>query len=92
MKTLSEEDIIKWVVRVLDNRGYYGRRPINLDDLSRRSHGKYGISTQYLRKVLKKMVREEILLSKPGNFGPRYSLNPHEKGKIEEIVGRKRHF
>jgi len=89
MKTLPEEDIIRWIVRVLDNSGYYGRRLINLDDLSRRSHGKYGISTQYLRKVLKKMVREGMLLSKPGNFGPRYSLNPHEKRKIEEILGRK---
>jgi hypothetical protein len=44
-------------------------------------------SKREVRKVIDKLVREQILLSKPTNYGLEVSLNIKKKKQIEDFVG-----
>ena len=67
-------------------RGQYWApaRPMNFDDL-------YGgvprhIPKRDFIKVCKSLVAKNLIIQKPGEFGPRFGLNPHKKAEIERII------
>ncbi|MEA3254348.1 MAG: hypothetical protein U9Q22_00755 [Candidatus Altiarchaeota archaeon] len=73
-----------WILKKLHNRGYWSRRPMNLDDLTQGlpSH----ISKKLVKELADELVKEGLLIKKPGRLGFRYGLNSHKKTKIEELL------
>ena len=84
MKTELEEKIKYYILKKLDRQGYWGRRPINFDDLK---HPK--ISKKDMEDICNKLVKENLLIKKPGNYGWRYGLNPANKEKILKEIRRR---
>lgn len=59
-------------------------RPMNFDDL----YG--GVPKHVPRRMFiescKTLVSNGLIIQKPGEFGPRFGLNPSRKMEIEEII------
>ena len=72
------------VLKRLFRGGYWGRRPINFDDLY--AGVPKHVPKRDFMKACKSLVAKQLLIQKPGEFGPRFGLNPRKKGEIEEII------
>ena len=75
------------IVYRLYRGGYWApARPMNLDDL-------YGGVPKHVPKrefisSCRSLVAKGLIIQKPGEFGPRFGLNPSKKAEIEEIISR----
>ena len=81
---VSLEKCKNLVLYKLKNRGYWGRRLMNLGDLvqgvPKENHG-------LMEEAAESLYREGLLWRKPGNRKQfRYSLNPSKKKEIEGII------
>ena len=79
----KETKLKLWIIQKLNNRGYWGRRLINIDDLPKGS-------PSHLRKKVKKLAydlwKERYLLKKKGLYGDRFSLNPRMFNEIQQLL------
>jgi len=80
-------DKIKYgTLKRLFRGGYWSHRPINFDDL-------YAGVPRYVpkrafMKCCKELANEGLLITKPGEFGPRFGLNSHKKEEILRLLRR----
>jgi len=78
------DDVSKAILRKLfyDNR--IGKKHISLENLKTGfpSHLKGDID-----KKLKKLVKENLILTHPTSYGPQYALNPQRLNEIIGILG-----
>lgn len=67
-------------------RGQYWApaRPMNFDDLY--SGVPKHVPKREFIKACKSLVAKNLIIQKPGEFGPRFGLNPRKKAKIERII------
>ncbi|MCD6226952.1 hypothetical protein J7J90_00460 [Candidatus Micrarchaeota archaeon] len=73
----------KVLLRKLAKHGYWGKKHTSFDNLPKgfpkHLHSK-------VKEVAKKLIKENIILSKPTNYGLEVSLNPKMKDRIEKIL------
>jgi hypothetical protein len=77
-------DIRRTIIRHLYYGSYWGRRPANFDDIY--AGVPRHVPKREFMKECKKLVKEGFLLMKPGEFGPRFGLNPVKKEEIIKIL------
>ena len=83
----EEKLVIAYILNKMARGGYWGRRPINEDDLV--SYTKFSSGTAGLKKLLKMLRGDGYLLFKKGiKSCDRYSLNPRHKSEINEFIDR----
>ncbi len=68
-----------WVIK-RTIRKYWHRRPINIDDLK---HPRF--SKREIEDECKELVKQGLMIQKPGLYGMRYGLNTHKKIEIFEL-------
>lgn len=78
-----EDTIAAWILSKLMRRGYWGRRPMNTDDLPK---GAIKEARKEIISTADELANTGFLLRKKGRFGWRYSLNPPRKNEIIEFV------
>lgn len=80
----NETDFEDLILFKLKNRGYWGRRLMNLPDLIQ---GVPKAVRKHMGEAAENLFKQGLLERKPGNRKEfRYSLNPSKKEKIEERV------
>lgn len=80
---LSSREIRFRICKKLTRHNYWGGKHISIEDLLKGfpSHLK-----KDFKKVVIELVRENILIIKPTNYGTRYSLNPRMGDEISKII------
>lgn len=72
------------ILKQLFRGAYWGRRPANFDDIY--SCVPKHVPKRGFLKECKKLVKEGLLVMKPGEFGPHFGLNPAKKDEIMEFI------
>ncbi|MBL7170312.1 MAG: hypothetical protein ISS48_04790 [Candidatus Aenigmarchaeota archaeon] len=87
---LSDKEIKKIVLFKLFNRRCWGGKHTSFDNLRKgvkiSELGKGGVKR--IHKIGKELIKEELLLAKPTNYGLEISLNPRKHEEIMEIIKR----
>lgn len=80
---MNEEVIKKALLRKLFYMGKWGNSHTSFDNLPK------GFPTHLrgdIKDIAKKLIKENLLLSKPTHYGLEVSLNPKKKKEIEELI------
>ncbi len=77
------KNIIKVLLRKLSKHGMWGEKHTSFENLPK---GFPKHLHKEVKKHAKKLIKENLLLSKPTNYGLEVSLNPKMKETIEKIL------
>ena len=78
---MDEQDIVKTLLRKLLYMNKWGGNRTSFDNLPK---GFPGHVRGDVKDVARKLIKEEILISKPTSYGLEVSLNPEKKKEIEK--------
>lgn len=80
----ERQELIRfWLIKKLSRKGYWGRRPINFDDLR---HPR--LSRREIEDECKRMVKEGLMIMKPGLREMRYGLNSRNQEAVMKELER----
>lgn len=83
---MNERLIIKkFIVRKLYRQRTWFHKHTNINNLPKGLSNKLRISKE-VKKAIKELLKEQILLSKPTHYGLEVSLNPKKLKEIEELI------
>lgn len=83
---MDEKLVIKrFIVRKLYRKRMWLHKHTNINNLPKGLSNKLRVSKQ-VKKAIKELLKERILLSKPTHYGLEVSLNPKKLKEIEELV------
>ncbi|MFH1592879.1 MAG: hypothetical protein ABIB47_05940 [Candidatus Woesearchaeota archaeon] len=77
--------IKKFIIRKLYRQKPWGGKHTNINNLPKGLSNKLRISKE-VKKAIKELLKEQILLSKPTPYGLEVSLNPRKIKEIEELA------
>jgi len=83
---MNEKLIIKkFIIRKLYRQRMWLHKHTNINNLPKGLSNKLRVSKE-VKKAIKELLKEQILLSKPTHYGLEVSLNPKKKREIEELI------
>lgn len=86
----SDEEIRARILLKLAKRGKWGGAHTSFDNIKKgwneRDLGKHGMKR--VQDIIKDLIREGFILSKPTHYGLEISLNPKKSTEIEHIINR----
>jgi len=86
-RTFMNEKLIikKFIVRKLYRKRTWLHKHTNINNLPKGLSNKLRVSKE-VKKTIKELLKEQILLSKPTHYGLEVSLNPKKLKEIEELI------
>lgn len=78
--------IKKFIVRKLYRHKMWSHKHTNIHNLPKGLSNELRNSKE-VKKAVKELLNEQILLSKPTSYGLEVSLNPKKIGEISELAG-----
>ncbi len=85
---MKKSKIVKTILLKLDRLGYWGGQHTSVENLP---HGFPSHLRGKVKKVVKKMVRSELLITKPKPDSLHVSLNPRKMDEIKDIINNKKY-
>jgi hypothetical protein len=84
----SDDEIKARILLKLAKRGKWGGAHTSLDNIKKgwneRDFGKHGMKK--IQEIVKGLIRENFIISKPTSYGLEISLNPKESSEIDRII------
>lgn len=84
----SDNEIKARIIFKLAKRGKWGGAHTSFDNLQKgwsiRDLGKDGVKR--IQRIVKELIREGFVLSKPTHYGLEVSLNPRMSAEVEQII------
>jgi|TARA_B100002003_G_C13989959_1_gene478400 hypothetical protein len=77
--------IKKFIVRKLYRKRMWLHKHTNINNLPKGLSNELRVSKN-VKRVIEELIKEQILLSKPTNYGLEVSLNPKRIKEIEELA------
>ena len=77
--------IKKFIIRKLYRQRTWGGKHTNINNLPKGLSNKLRVSRE-VKKAIKELLKEQILLSKPTNYGLEVSLNPKKIKEVDELA------
>ncbi len=77
--------IKKFIVRKLYRKRMWLHKHTNINNLPKGLSNELKVSKE-IKKAIKELLKEGLLLSKPTHYGLEVSLNPKKLKEIEELV------
>ncbi len=87
MDTRLEVDIKRFILRKLVRHRMWMHKHTSIHNLPK-GLPDYLRSKKEVRKVIETLLKEDLLLSKPTNYGLEVSLNIQKKKEIEGFIGQ----
>ena len=80
---MYDYEIKKRILKKLFRLHLWGAKHTSIDNLHKSfpSHLK-----GFVKKIVKELIKEELILTKPTSYGLEVSLNPQKKNEIYDIV------
>ena len=86
MEIMDEALIIKkYIIRKLYRKRIWMHKHTSINNLQKGLSNELR-SSREVKKVIEELLKEQILLSKPTNYGLEVSLNIKKKKEIEELI------
>ena len=85
--SIVDEKLIikKFIVRKLYRKRMWLHKHTNIHNLPKGLSNEFRVSRE-VKKAMEELLKEQILLSKPTNYGLEVSLNPKKIKEIEELI------
>lgn len=77
------EQTKRFIVKKLFQHGYVGGRHTDIENLKK---GLPGHFKGDVKKAVKELIKEELLIPKSASYGLHVSLNPHQRKEIEKYL------
>ncbi|MCX6822300.1 MAG: hypothetical protein NTW30_06005 [Candidatus Aenigmarchaeota archaeon] len=85
---MEDEEITFTVLDILFKKVKWGGAHISYDKIVRWIGNKVKRNGKRVRKIVDKLIKDGVIISKPTHYGKEISLNPKERERIIEIISK----
>lgn len=78
--------IMKFIIRKLHRQKYYGGRHTDIHNLPKGLSNRLRHKRKDIDKVIKNLIKQDILLTKPTGYGFHVSLNSKKSKEIRKLI------